>query len=234
MNVETVHLPIRERALPSTGEVDVWLADLAALPFDPGPPETTGRRERVVRQRVQQQFFLRLLLGAYLGCPGKAVRLTRSDRGKPALTGEHADSTLQFNLSHSGRHLAVAVARDAAVGIDIESERRLSRARLLASRFLSAAEADWLAGLDEPFRSQQFLQQWTAREALVKARGCGLAGSLRGMELSWRPPGIRRLPDGWSNAREMALSVLSPPAGLVGHIASVRGPIVPVLRCIEP
>lgn len=234
MSIERVHLPIRERALPPAGEVDVWLADLAGLPFDPGPPETTGRRERVARQRVQQQFFLRLLLGAYLGCPGKSVRLSRTDRGKPALAGEHADSILQFNLSHSGRHLAVAVTRDVAVGVDIESERRLSRAGLLASRFLSAAEADWLAGLDEPFRSQQFLQQWTAREALVKARGCGLAGSLRELELDWSPPRIRRLPEGWPHAGDMSLCALAAPAGLVGHVAAQRGPITPVLRRLEP
>lgn len=193
-------------------------------------PRGENRRERIMRQRVQQQFFLRLLLAAYLGCPGKSVQLVRSDRGKPSLSGDHADSPLEFNASHSGDWLAVAVANGMAVGIDIESERRLPRAPLLARRFLSPEEADWIVELDEPFRSRQFLKQWTARESLVKARGCGLAGCLGEMALDWQPPAIRRLPSDWNGASAMALTSLTLPDGLIGHLATAEGPVRPVIR----
>lgn len=231
MAIESVSLPIRARAMPESGRVDVWLARLTELPLDAGP-RGESRRERVMRQRVQQQFFQRLLLAAYLGCPGKSVKLVRSDRGKPMLAGEHADSALQFNASHSGDWLAVAIAGDVDVGIDIETERRLPRAPLLARRFLSAEEAAWLVALDEPFRSRQFLKQWTARESLVKARGCGLAGCLGEMALGWQPPTIRKLPAAWDGAAEMALTSLSLPDGLVGHLSASRGPVEPVIRRI--
>lgn len=231
MATETVRLPIRSRPLPEPGQVDVWLTRLTEMPLDAGP-QGEGRRERIMRQRVQQQFFQRLLLAAYLGCPGKSVKLARSDRGKPMLAGEHADSPLRFNASHSGDWFAVAVARGVAVGIDIETERRLPRARLLARRFLSPEEADWIGGLDEPFRSRQFLKQWTARESLVKARGCGLAGCLGEMTLDWQPPAIRSLPAAWNGAGDMALIQLSMPGGLVGHLSAERGPVEPVIRRI--
>lgn len=216
--METVCLPLRARSLPAEGVVDVWLADLSRLPLDAGPAGTS-RRSRLARRRIQQQFFLRLLLGAYLGCPGKAVRIGRGKHGKPELCGDHVDRALRFNLSHSADWLAIAVNRDRPVGIDIEAERRLPRAAALAQRFLSSAEADWLGGLDEPFRSQQFLHQWTAREALVKAMGCGLAGCLADLALDWRPTAIRRLPANWPPADSWHLQSLTLPDSFSGHVA---------------
>ncbi|RFF28751.1 MULTISPECIES: 4'-phosphopantetheinyl transferase superfamily protein [unclassified Wenzhouxiangella] len=231
MSIETVQLPIRSRSMPDPGTVDVWLTRLTEMPLDTGPRGDT-RRERIMRQRVQQQFFLRLLLAAYLGCPGKSVQLVRSDRGKPMLAGEHADSRLRFNASHSGEWLAVAIADGVAVGIDIETERLLPKSSLLARRFLSPEEGEWISGLDEPFRSRQFLKQWTARESLVKARGCGLAGCLGEMVLDWQPPAIHRLPADWDNAGDMVLRSLSLPDGLVSHLSATRGPAEPVIRRI--
>ncbi|MEE4303475.1 MAG: 4'-phosphopantetheinyl transferase superfamily protein [Wenzhouxiangella sp.] len=231
MSIETVRLPIRSRPMPAGGEVDVWITRLSEMPLDAGP-RGENRRERILRQRVQQQFFLRLLLAAYLGCPGKSLEIVRSERGKPMLGGAHADSALQFNLSHSGDWVAVAVAVGVAVGIDLEVERRLPRAPLLARRFLSPDEAEWIVGLDEPFRSRQFLRQWTARESLVKARGCGLAGCLGEIALDWQPPAIRRLPTEWEGAAGMALANLALPDGLVGHLAACERPMRPVVRRI--
>lgn len=233
MSFETVQLPLRPRALPDAGATDVWLAQVSDMPLEAGP-RGESRRDRVMRRRIQQQFFLRLLLSSYLGCPGKDIELARSDRGKPMLSGEHADSPLRFNTSHSGEWLAVAVADGVDVGIDIELARTLPRASLLARRFLSAREADWIVELDEPFRSRQFLRQWTARESLVKARGCGLAGCLGEIELDWQPPAVRRLPADWADGGGMALTALSMPDGLVCHLSSVGAALEPVMRRITP
>lgn len=231
MNIETVKLPIRSRPMPGDGEVDIWLTRLSEIPLDMGP-RGSSRRDHVLRQRIQQRFFLRLLLAAYLGRPGKSIKLVRSDRGKPMLGGDLTNSNLQFNVSHSGDWLVLAVADTVPIGVDMEAERRLPRASLLSRRFLSQPEADWINGLDEPFRSQQFLKQWTAREALVKARGCGLAGCLGEMMLEWQPPRVRQLPADWDGAGRMALASLSMPDGLIGHIAAGQGPLSPRLRRI--
>jgi 4'-phosphopantetheinyl transferase len=116
----------------------------------------------------------------------------------------------------------------------VEAERRLPRAALMARRFLSPPEAEWIAGLDEPFRSRQFLQQWTARESLVKARGCGLAGCLGEIVLDWRPPAIRSLPTAWEGAEDIVLSGLPLPDGLVGHLAADGRALAPKVRRITP
>lgn len=213
-------LPLSARDLPPAGTVELWLTDLDALPLDAGP-DGLDRKQRMLRRRLQQQFVLRLLLGAYLGCAGKSVRLIRTDRGKPVLGGTHAGA-LCFNLSHSANWLAVAVGCDGEIGVDIETERRMARARDLAGRFFPAEEARWLEHQDEPFLSRQFLIQWTAREALVKATGSGLAGSLGCIELAWQPPAIRALPAEWPGAEQWSLLPVPAIDGVVGHVAVDR------------
>lgn len=230
---EVVGLPVKHRALPQDGRAEVWLTDLSRLPLDAGP-SGLSRKERILKRRIQQKFLLRLLLGAYLQCPGKSVRLVRDDRGKPALSGEHANSGLSFNVSHAGAWLAVAVGRDAALGVDIESERRLPRAVSMARRFFSADEADWLQRQDEPFLSRHFLQQWTGREALVKARGSGLAGALGRIELGWQPATIRRLPEEWPEPARWSLLPLDLPDGLVGHVAAEQSTLATSIVRLDP
>lgn len=216
--LETVRLPLAARELPPPGRVESWLVDLSAFPLEPGP-SGDGRRERVVRRRIRQRFVLRLILAAYLGCPGKDIVIERSERGKPRLAAEHAGHPLRFSLSHTGDFMALAIARDHDPGIDIERERGLPRAVDLARRFLSAEEAEWIAGLEPAGRASAFLRQWTAREALVKAQGCGLAGALAGLAIDTSAPIIRRLPPGWSSPERWRLVRLPLPDGLVGHLA---------------
>jgi len=216
--VKRIALPLKARSLPGPGHAEVWLTDLTALPIDFSEPRHT-RRQALARRRLRQQFILRLLLGAYLGCPGKDVELVRTARGKPVLAGRWANSPLAFSVSNADEWLAVAVARGAAVGVDIEIQRPLPRAVRLARRFLSAPEAEWLNTLDEPLRSRQFLRQWTAREALVKAQGSALAVSLGALELDWQPARIRRLPRDWPGTGRWTLSPLLLPARLIGSLA---------------
>ncbi len=214
-----IGLPLRRRALPARAEADLWLTDLAELPLDAGP-NGLNRRERLLKLRIQQQFMLRLLLGSYLGRPGKDVAIRRNAHGKPALAPALALSGLSFNLSHSGSWLAIAVARGVPLGVDIEVERALPRAADLARRYYQPDEAAWLAGLDEPERSLAFLRQWTGREALAKATGAGLARALGGLRLGWSPCAIRALPDGWPEPAQWSLLAPDWPAGLVGHVAA--------------
>lgn len=217
----SVALPLKRRALPRPGIVEIWLTELAELPLALGP-DGSSRKQQLLRRRVHQQFILRLLLGSYLGLPGKAVTLVRSDRGKPALAPELAASGLFFNLSHSGDWLAIAISRDTPVGIDIENRRALRRPLELARRFFPRAEAEWLAGLETSELSAAFFEQWTAREALVKATGTSLAESLSGLALGWSPCRIHGLPPGWPGADQWSLLRPQMPDGLIGHLAAPR------------
>lgn len=215
----SISLPLRRRALPRLGQIDLWLTDLSELPLEAGPSGTT-RKEQVLRRRIQQQFILRLLLGSYLGLPGKDVSPVRSERGKPVLPGSLAESGLNFNLSHSGNWLAIAVARNVPVGVDIECRRVLRRPADMARRYFPADEAEWLAGLEEPALSRAFISQWTAREALVKATGSTLAESLGQLALDWMPTTIRTLPEDWPEVESWSLIKPEMPSSVLGHVAS--------------
>ncbi len=212
-----MQLPLKRRALPRHGHLELWLTDLAELPLDAGPTGLT-RRERVLKQRIQQRFILRLLLGSYLGIPGKDLKIAQAEGGKPGLAGEQAMSGLKFNMSHSGSWLAIVIARGLEVGVDLECQRTLRRPVDLARRYFTASEADYLGELAEPQCSHEFLGLWTAREALVKAQGCGLAGALGHIELNYQPPSIKTLPEGWPE--DWQLIAPEWPGDLIGHVAA--------------
>lgn len=219
MGWTSIVLPLRRRALPAAGAVDLWLTDLDDLPLEAGPSGLT-RRERVLKRRIQQQFVLRLLLGSYLNRPGKEVSIVRGEHGKPRLAAPLDGTGLCFNLSHSGGWLAIAVARGLEVGVDIEGERKLKRAADLAQRYFTRPEADWIAGLDGEEQTQAFLAQWTAREALVKATGTGLAGALGHIALHWQPTRIKTLPADWPPAVDWSLITPEMPAALTASVAA--------------
>lgn len=211
-------LPLGRRRLPDAGLAELWLTNVAAFPLT-GDHAPSGRQERRRVLRFRQRFVLRLLLGSYLGRPGKDIRFDYGPSGKPELIAELAASGLCFNLSHSGDWLAVALARDHAVGVDIECRRELPRSAALARRFLSPAEAQFIFDLDEPDRSARFLALWSRREALVKAMGASVVASLGSLELDPRDGHPRKLPAQWPGRSSWSLCKPGLPAELVGAIA---------------
>lgn len=118
------------------------------------------------------------LLAAYLGLSVERVTLAEEEHGRPVLIGESVGQ-LRFNWSHSGDRALIALARSVQPGIDLEQEGRRRRDELtLANRFFAPQEAAALATLAEADRPRAFLQLWTAKEALLKAHGRGLAFGL--------------------------------------------------------
>ncbi|MDO4581623.1 MAG: 4'-phosphopantetheinyl transferase superfamily protein [Bacillota bacterium] len=148
----------------------LYIADLRRL--DEGARLPTGFPERYQRRLEhcphaagrRQLIGGALLLAAALGADIGA-RLRYDERGKP-----YAESGPRFNLSHSGRLLALAVA-DAAVGVDIEQYRALDYLRL-ARRCFSAGELELLEQAAD--KQAAFFALWTLRESYVKSRGLAL------------------------------------------------------------
>ena len=182
---EARRLPIRALDPPGERELHLWYLQLDALgnPLDPdaGTHGDIGPRSvGISRQRTLRRFYLRLLLGAYLGLPGKDVSILRDPRGKPFLDpGCCEEIPLSFSIARSDGRALIAVARDAAVGVDLEPAGRApGHALNLARRYFSPAEADALSQLEgEPLR-RAFLHTWACKEAVVKASGQGIANQL--------------------------------------------------------
>jgi len=163
-------------------EVHVWCANLRMPPdrldslyrfLDQEERDRASRfRVRAPREEfVASHAFVRLTLGKYLQLDPGDVRFQITENGKPELTG----SKMRFNLSHSDGTAVLAIARNRAVGVDVERIREDTEAMELAERFFSAAEVDWLHSQPPSERIAWFFTCWTAKEAYIKACGTGLS-----------------------------------------------------------
>ncbi|QNK01617.1 4'-phosphopantetheinyl transferase family protein [Dyella telluris] len=114
--------------------------------------------------------FWRVALGITLDADPAAVQLARSPEGQPLLPG----SGLATSLSHSGTMVAIAIARGAAIGVDIEGLPSRVHLQDIASVLCAPDEAAAMALLDGNARTRALLDLWTRKEALLKAFGVGL------------------------------------------------------------
>jgi 4'-phosphopantetheinyl transferase len=130
------------------------------------------------------------LLAAYLGEPPESLILINGEHGRPALAAPH--ESLAFNWSHSGDRALLAIARGVAPGIDLERWRPRPRALEIAQRFFCTDEAAALAKLDAKQLTSAFLELWTAKEAVLKALGHGIAFGLDRLRFAVPPaiPGL--------------------------------------------
>jgi 4'-phosphopantetheinyl transferase len=126
---------------------------------------------------------LRILLGRYLGISPAEIGLTDDLQGKPRLADPNGLAPLRFNLAHSGELALVAVTAGCDVGIDVERHRVVSHWEEIAHRYFHAAEARALFTSTAAQRPAAFLRCWTAKEAVLKAIGVGLSGSLGGFQV---------------------------------------------------
>ena len=78
---------------------------------------------------------------------------------------------LHISLSHCRTAVAAAV-HDQAVGIDIESRRKINPS--LRERVCTPDEQDAIRNSDDP--DMAFLRLWTRKEAVLKCRGTGIKG----------------------------------------------------------
>lgn len=102
------------------------------------------------------------------------------------MAGEHAESGIRFNVSHSADWAVVAIGR-CRLGIDIEMHREARGVDRLAERFFTNGEALALRRVSREFRQVAFLDCWTRKEAYSKALGDGIAMTLKSFETAVTP-----------------------------------------------
>ncbi len=114
---------------------------------------------------------LRVALGSYLHCSPSELVIKADENGKP-----YVDGPVHFNISHSG-DLVVGAFSFAPVGIDVERVAREVDIRGIASRYFTPGEAARIAAAGDGGR-ELFFKLWTAKEAMLKLSGAGLANGL--------------------------------------------------------
>jgi 4'-phosphopantetheinyl transferase len=125
------------------------------------------------RRFIAARGMLRELLGRYLNVEPAQVNFSYQERGKPFL----ADTTLQFNVSHSHDLAVFAFTLFSAVGVDVEkTEMKFNDS--VAKRYFHALEYSQLHSLPEAEQAREFFRIWSRKEALIKAIGEGVYFSL--------------------------------------------------------
>lgn len=220
------NLPLRDLAPPEPGTAHVWLLNLAELGSPLQPDETIDPDNFPARQqRWLRRFYLRLLLGSYLGLPGKDVHVYRSDRGKPRLDRTRHDSTLDFSMAASTSRCLIGVTSGAVIGVDLEPQtRRAGNPLALARRYFSPAEYAALQVFEGAELDRAFLHTWACNEAVVKAAGQGIANALNRFTIDVRPDHAARiLHIDNDDANDWQLRCFAVPDGFIGA-AAVRNP----------
>lgn len=195
--------------------VHIWVIPFPETPAPELEPlaqcfsiQEQAKLQRFNRLASRQAFLvsrgsLRHLLGAYLHQSPKALDFSYGPQGKPSLKWPNAvqpplsstpEVELQFNLSHSGPRVAIAITQGHPVGIDIEQVRSLAQMPGLCQRCLTPNETKTIEGLDPTQANLRFLQHWTGKEAYLKALGLGLTASMTTVELAVPPNGLGLTP----------------------------------------
>jgi len=200
--------------------------------------EERNRAERYIYARDALRFkhcraMLRLGLAWYLQEVPQNILLAANSHGKPY----HAeDSSLHFNVTHSGGLGLIAFTTLGEVGIDVEENHRDVEALEIAAQNFTGNEAAMVAETRTPQEQARiFLRFWTRKEAVLKAAGCGIPQGLDTVEVSKQPVNIVRFssaPDGTteSNWRVQDLDLID---GFTGAVAAPAGDWSILLRCVS-
>jgi 4'-phosphopantetheinyl transferase len=181
--------PWRGASPLSGSDIHLWRGDLRRLAENAGPLRrslSASERERCRRLRATRDRWrwalgrgaLRHVLARYLGSAPESLLFGTGEAGKPCLANH---SRLQFNVSHSGELIVIAVTSGVPVGVDVERLRPISHMEGIARRWYSAADYGAIRRASSPQRKARlFFEVWTREEARGKATGDGLSSLMAG------------------------------------------------------
>jgi len=127
-------------------------------------------RQRAMAARIQ----LRMLLASYLDEKAESISFLKGEFGKPYIAG----SACYFNFSHSHNTALLALSQTPNMGVDVECWRPLDNREGIVQRHYSALEKQQWEAIKEADKEKVFFDNWTRKEAFIKATGRGLGMGL--------------------------------------------------------
>ena len=119
----------------------------------------------------------RNLLGTLLNIEPYKVEFHYSDYDKPFIAEKQNTTDVQFNVSHSGEIVVIALNTHNQIGVDLEYMTSLEDMDDIARMIFFASERAALANLPPSEKESYFFETWTRHEAELKALGIGLSGA---------------------------------------------------------
>jgi 4'-phosphopantetheinyl transferase len=223
----------------ATGEVHVWRVELEQPEHLLEKFRKTldqyelDRASRFHFEKHRRHFtvgrgVLRQLLSQYLGTNPEAIRISYGAYGKPALSGEHEDSRLRFNMSHSHEVALFAFAEDRELGVDVEHIRSDFASEEVARRFFSRREVETFNALPQHDQVAGFFKCWTRKEAFIKVIGLGMSQPLDKFDVTLEQPAALLWVSG-DDASRWSLYDLEVGDGYAGALA-VEGQVSSIRR----
>ncbi|MGG0383309.1 4'-phosphopantetheinyl transferase superfamily protein [Priestia filamentosa] len=118
-------------------------------------------------------LFLRYLISCELRCELVDIKFKYGKYGKPYIDSGRG---LAFNISHSGKFIAIAIDMESEeIGVDIQECIKLDY-KELASSFFTQQEYEYITCQSNIKRN--FFRIWTLKESYLKAIGSGLYAPL--------------------------------------------------------
>ena len=178
-------------------EVEVLRAGLATFrdlsPFTALLSEDERRRAEGYKMAEPRDVFilarglLRLELARRMNVGPDAIHFDLRPSGKPDVRSAEGRPDWRFSVSHTGAHVAIAIALGVDVGIDIERLGRDLEPLQIARRYFTPWELFSLEAIPPEARTRAFFAGWTRKEAMVKARGHTMAESLATLSVDLDP-----------------------------------------------
>ncbi len=186
-----------------SGAVHLWRclsADETVLTGDEADRARTFKSAEVRAAFVAGRSGIRMAGAHYSGLPPLELKLEIGEHGKPFFR----NSRLRFNVSHS-RSAVIAAFSTEDVGVDVESRGRCREFVRIAERFFPEDEARRIADSGD---EELFLRYWTAKEAMLKLSGEGIANGLEEARV-WPAPCLRGRPISvrWFSQDEQVVAV---------------------------
>ena len=140
----------------------------------------------------------------------RGVEVHRSPLGKPFVPG----AALEVAVAHAAGATVVAIARG-VLGIDAERMDRLPDLQALRAGTLAPAEERELEAMPPASREARFYCYWVRKEALLKARGCGLTVDPREVDTTREAPGWNWIDATVGGNIAVAIATLEPQPNLM-------------------
>jgi 4'-phosphopantetheinyl transferase len=145
-----------------------------------GDKERT-RLIRLATENLRREYLLtralcRIVLSRYVNVTPIDWVFETNTYGRPRIVAPAVGAGLNFNLSHAGSIVVMAVMRQPCeIGIDVEEADRKTDLAEISNQCLSHEEMIFWRNLPPEQKRQYFFELWTLKEAYVKARGLGLS-----------------------------------------------------------